>query len=325
MSRAAQLSQRTTALQGLLDAVKTGVQDLEDRYLAKEAQHHRNTQQLQQEKEETQKQCAVLKLKLSREREKTAQLQSKLYFTIKEEERLSVCQSRTFQQICKRISRQNSTADQQVLDVIMFYENEMSRLLDELRSLDHSSVKDESYQKQMKSSNIITPSFKIILKAYREQQRERRAQIEELKMEVEQLKQELETKLLQEDSTNDSDKNGDQARGVSLLEHYHHLLTEISVVMTNHRAPIRLDKQKPSAFDSNPAEFGSLLPTLETWAQQLHLLKVHLESSCKFSQHHLIVSVRSQFQSVTQHKSVFFLLLLLLLLFCFFFLQNLVQ
>ncbi|XP_029353096.1 centrosomal protein of 70 kDa isoform X2 [Echeneis naucrates] len=273
MSRAAQLSQQTTELQGLLDAVKTRVQDLEDRYLAKEAQHHRNTQQLQQQKEETQKQCAVLKLKLSREREKTAQLQSKLYFTIKEEERLSVCQSRTFQQICKRISRHNSAADQQVLDVIMFYENEMSRLLDELRSLDHSSVKDESRQKQMKSPNIITPSFKIIIKAYREQQRERRAQIEELKMEVEQLKQELETKLLQEDNTNDSKKNGDQDRGVSLSDHYRHLLTEISAVMTNHRAPIRLDQQKPSAFDSNPAEFGSLLPTLETWAQQLHLLK----------------------------------------------------
>uniref|UniRef100_A0A665VIU5 Centrosomal protein of 70 kDa n=1 Tax=Echeneis naucrates TaxID=173247 RepID=A0A665VIU5_ECHNA len=168
MSRAAQLSQQTTELQGLLDAVKTRVQDLEDRYLAKEAQHHRNTQQLQQQKEETQV-CQRVVHNKQLKREKTAQLQSKLYFTIKEEERLSVCQSRTFQQICKRISRHNSAADQQ------------------------NSV----FQ----------------------------------------------------------------------------LLTEISAVMTNHRAPIRLDQQKPSAFDSNPAEFGSLLPTLETWAQQLHLLK----------------------------------------------------
>lgn len=52
MSRAVQQSQRATKLEGLLDRVKTRVQDLEDRYLSKAVQQH--TQQLQQEKQEAQ-------------------------------------------------------------------------------------------------------------------------------------------------------------------------------------------------------------------------------------------------------------------------------
>ena len=54
MSRAAQQSQRVTELEGLLDVVKTKVQDLEDRCLGKAVQQHSHSQQLQQEKQEAQ-------------------------------------------------------------------------------------------------------------------------------------------------------------------------------------------------------------------------------------------------------------------------------
>lgn len=54
MSRAAQHSQRATELEGLLDVVKTRVQDLEDRCLGKAVQQQSLTQQLQQEKQEAQ-------------------------------------------------------------------------------------------------------------------------------------------------------------------------------------------------------------------------------------------------------------------------------
>ncbi len=54
MSRAAQHSRRVTELEGLLDVVKTRVQDLEDRYLGKTAQQKSQTQQLLQEKQEAQ-------------------------------------------------------------------------------------------------------------------------------------------------------------------------------------------------------------------------------------------------------------------------------
>lgn len=54
MRQAAQKSQRATELEGLLDAVKTRLQDLEDRYLGKAVQQHSHTQRLQQEKQEAQ-------------------------------------------------------------------------------------------------------------------------------------------------------------------------------------------------------------------------------------------------------------------------------
>ncbi|GAA6225956.1 centrosomal protein of 70 kDa [Lates japonicus] len=299
MGRAAQQSQRATELENLLDGVKTRVQDLEDRYLGKAVQQHSHAQQLQQEKQEAQKLCEVLEQKLARQRERAAQLQRKLYFTIKEEERHLSQQSQTFQHICKRESQHSCAADQPVLDVIDFYETEMTKLLDELRSVKGES--GVSYQKEMKkASSNVTSSFKTILKAHQEQQKASKTQIEELKKEVDRLKQELETRptlkevkfykdkllrleglrkhnnkrLPKEDNTTEiSERVSDKAREASLFAHYHHLLTEIHAVVTSPSAPLRLHRDKPSFVGLELAEFNSLLPTLEVWSQQLQLLK----------------------------------------------------
>ncbi|XP_068580871.1 uncharacterized protein [Cebidichthys violaceus] len=64
-SRAAQQSERATELEGLLDGVRTRVQDLEDRYLGEAAQQHGHAQQLQREQQEARKQCELLEQKLS--------------------------------------------------------------------------------------------------------------------------------------------------------------------------------------------------------------------------------------------------------------------
>ncbi|KAM7365225.1 hypothetical protein PAMP_016170 [Pampus punctatissimus] len=144
MSRAALQSQRATELEGLLDGVKARVQDLEDCCLGKAAQKHRQIQQLQQEKQDAQRQCHVLKQKLSKQKEEATQLQRKLYFTIKEEEKRLAQQSQTFQHICKKVSQQNSAADQQ-------------------------SVTGESGdQTRSKTSSNVTPAFKTILKLLNE-------------------------------------------------------------------------------------------------------------------------------------------------------------
>ncbi|XP_040888601.1 centrosomal protein of 70 kDa isoform X2 [Toxotes jaculatrix] len=299
MSRAALQSQRATELEGLLEGVKTRVQDLEDRYLCKAVQHRSQTQQLQQEKQEAQKLCEVLEQKLLRQKEKEAELQRKLYFTVKEEERHLAHRSQTFQHICKRVSQDSSAADQQVLDVIDFYETEMSRLLDELRSA--KGELSGPHQNQMKkTSSSITQSFQTILKAYRDQQKESKSQIEELKREAERLKQELETRptlkevkfykhklrrleglikpnntrLPKEDNATAVHEHiSDRAREAGLCARYHHLLTEISTVVANASAPSCLHRHEPSSVGLELSEFRSLLPTLEVWAQQLHLLK----------------------------------------------------
>ncbi|KAL7370316.1 hypothetical protein ABVT39_025522 [Epinephelus coioides] len=268
MSRAAQQSQRATELEGLLDAVKTRVQDLEDRCLGKAVQQHSHTQRLQQEKQEAQKRCQVLEQKLSKQKDEAAQLQRKLYFTLKEEELRLARQSDTFQHICDRVSQQSSPADQQLLDVIDFYETKMSQLLDELRSV-KGEPEVAHRTRTKKASSSITPSFKTILKAYQTQQKKSNTQIEELKRDVDRLKQELETRSSKDSTTEPSH----HAREASLCGRYQQLLHEISAVVTDPNAPLRLHKPRPSAVGSELTEFETLLPALEVWAQQLHLLK----------------------------------------------------
>ncbi|KAK9524321.1 hypothetical protein VZT92_018170 [Zoarces viviparus] len=296
-SRAAQHSESATELEGLLDGVRTRVQDLEDRYLGKAAQQHGHAQQLQREQQEARKRCEVLEQKLSQQREEAAQLQRKLHFTVKEEERRSARQSRTFQHVCNKVSQQNSPADQQLLDVIDFYETKMTQLLDELRSV--KGQPEGSQVAHQTGLKTVTPSFKTILKAYQKQQTGSKAQIEELKREVESLKQELETRLslrdvkfykhklrllegskkhnnrlLKEDDASEiSEDTRDQAREASLCAHYHHLLNEIRAVVANPSAPLRLHRQRPSSAGLDLAEFHTVLPTLEVWAQQIRLLK----------------------------------------------------
>lgn len=143
MNQADQHSHRAAELEGLLATVKTRVQDLEDRCLGKAVQQLSHTRKLQQENLEMQvgklriicsamffltcsakhvgqsdcelfsktKQC--LEQKLFRQREEIAQLQKKLYFSVKEEELRVSRQRRTFQDICNKVCLQNSPADQQ--------------------------------------------------------------------------------------------------------------------------------------------------------------------------------------------------------------------
>uniref|UniRef100_A0A3Q3KV08 Centrosomal protein of 70 kDa n=1 Tax=Mastacembelus armatus TaxID=205130 RepID=A0A3Q3KV08_9TELE len=244
MSRASQQSQRATQLEGLLDGVKARVQDLEDRYLDKAVRQHNHTQKLQQQKQEAQKLCEVLEQKLSDQREEAAQLQKKLYFTIKEEERRLSQRSRTFQNICKR--------------------------------------------------------------EYQEQQQESKIQVEELKKEIESLKLELKARCVLSSSLYRlsycfipqgflhilryvfvllcSQLTGGSSFPKSALPNTNRfffffffkfqLLTDISTVVTGPGAPLGLHRQKPSPIGLAVLDgFQSLAPTLEVWAQQLHLLK----------------------------------------------------
>ncbi|KAG7235419.1 hypothetical protein INR49_002730 [Caranx melampygus] len=124
MSGAARQSQRATELEKLLDDVRIKVQELEERYLGEVVQHGSRVQQLEQEKEAA-KVCLqntkrlleerreALELKLSREKEKSAELQRKLYFAIKEEERQRERRSQTFQLLGERMRRHDPAADQE--------------------------------------------------------------------------------------------------------------------------------------------------------------------------------------------------------------------
>ncbi|XP_061572050.1 centrosomal protein of 70 kDa-like [Cololabis saira] len=127
LDRAAQQTRRVAELESLLDQVKTRVQDLEDRFLC-------NTVQLQQDDKDAKRRCESLEQKLSALEDEAAALQRKLYFTVKEEEQRLARQTQSFQNICKRVGRQDSEPDRQVLDVIDFYETRVARLQDQLRT-----------------------------------------------------------------------------------------------------------------------------------------------------------------------------------------------
>uniref|UniRef100_A0A8C5DRG6 Centrosomal protein of 70 kDa n=1 Tax=Gouania willdenowi TaxID=441366 RepID=A0A8C5DRG6_GOUWI len=252
MSRSAVQSQRISELERLLDQVKTRVQVLEERYLGTAVQQHSTMQQLLQDKRQARNQCQSLEQQLSTQQEEHTQLQKKLYFTVKEEEKRLAQQDQMFREVLGRSCQKMSATDQQVMEVVDFYEIKLTQLQDEL--------------------SFFCPHRYVSLKGIQKQQQ----QVEELKREVGRLKEELDSRLVslhfylmfllllirtEINLTPDVFSSSFQ------------LLEEIKAVVTNPNAPLPLHRQKPSPNASDLAGFQALLPTLETWSQQLHLLK----------------------------------------------------
>ncbi|KAK7893179.1 hypothetical protein WMY93_022331 [Mugilogobius chulae] len=295
MSRSVSQTQKASELEKLLDEVRVRVQELEDRCVDRAAQSQGEVQSLQRDKQHAQRLVEDLEQALLKQREEISELQKKLHFAVRSEEQRLVQQSQTFELICKRTVRQNSSQDQLILDVIGHYETKMSRLLDELRT-----VKGEDVSLEQTPSSI-SPTFRTMIKAFKEQQKESKNQIEELKMKVEHLKQELESrptlkdlkfykhkvrrieklynlKLSQDENSYEIQDNGSDS---ALCHQYKQLLSEISSLLTGPKAPLRLHRQK---FVSDSGKhFQSLVPTLELWTQQLSLLKDLRQSLNKLS------------------------------------------
>uniref|UniRef100_A0A3P9D1L0 Centrosomal protein of 70 kDa n=1 Tax=Maylandia zebra TaxID=106582 RepID=A0A3P9D1L0_9CICH len=75
----------------------------------------------------------------------------------------------------------------------------------------------------------------------------------------------------------------DPAKEARLCVYYHHLLNEISAVVTDHKGPVRVHRP----------DFQDVLSTLKVWAEQLDLLKV-LRSPTR----HTLESMVSHFQKL---------------------------
>ncbi|KAG2459581.1 CEP70 protein, partial [Polypterus senegalus] len=113
MNRAARQSQRASDLEKMQDGVKAKIQDLEDSYIAKAAEHQKTVQQLQREKSEAQKRCELLEEKLSENGNVISQLQKQLNVALNEDDKRIARQNRIFEQFHKRAARSHSVADQQ--------------------------------------------------------------------------------------------------------------------------------------------------------------------------------------------------------------------
>uniref|UniRef100_A0A8C6S6K1 Centrosomal protein of 70 kDa n=1 Tax=Neogobius melanostomus TaxID=47308 RepID=A0A8C6S6K1_9GOBI len=287
MRRSVAQTQRASELETLLEGVRVRVQELEERCVGRAAQTHGEMQQLQHDKRQAQKLVQDLEQALMKQKEEVSQLQKKLHFAVREEEQRVVRQSQAFEQICRRTARQSSAHDQQVLDVIDHYETKMSQLLDELRR-----TKGEEEMVLDHTSRSISPTFKTLIKAFQEQQKDGEAQAEELRKKVEHLRLELETRptlkdlkfykhkvrrieklynlrLSQDENSFEICDNSSE----STCAQHQQLLSEISSVVTGPNAPLRLHRQKPRSDTLKMNQYQPLVPTLELWAQQLRLLK----------------------------------------------------
>ncbi|KAG9261118.1 centrosomal protein of 70 kDa isoform X1 [Astyanax mexicanus] len=199
--RAARQSQRAEELEGVLASVKVKVQGLEDSFVSKAAQQHSSLQQLQQDKRVEEKRCQTLQQQLSEQKELVSDLQEKLYYAVKEEERRVARQNQAFQQILKRSNRTHNPSDQLILDVIGVYESQMQQLRDKLKSGQRNSLcGNESSDSQTTDksgtdiSALASSNYKALLKSYQEQLRKTKAQREDLKNEIQRLKKDLDSR-----------------------------------------------------------------------------------------------------------------------------------
>nr|XP_055073758.1 centrosomal protein of 70 kDa isoform X2 [Misgurnus anguillicaudatus] len=197
-AQAIRQSQRATELEGILDGVKGKVQDLEDSYINKAAQQHSQFTQLQREKKDAERRCHSLERKLSQEKDEISQLQKKLQYAVREEERRVARQNQAFQQIHSRSARPDCTVDQQILDVIDVYESQMQQLRNEFKLPKSSSGDSLNSQKNRsrleKDPTDTLSNYRTLLKSYQEQLKETKAQREELKTEIQKLKDDLESR-----------------------------------------------------------------------------------------------------------------------------------
>ncbi|XP_020786450.2 centrosomal protein of 70 kDa [Boleophthalmus pectinirostris] len=295
MSRSLAHTQRASDLEKLLDQVRLRLAELEDRCVDRAAHTQGEIQGLQRDKIHAQRLVQDLEQTLLKQREEISELQRKLHFAVRSEEQRVSQQSQTFELICRRTVRQSNAHDQQILDVMDHYETKMSQLLEELRRAKGEDVPLEQ------TSSSVSPTFKTMIKAFKEEQKESRNQIEELKKKVEHLKQELETRptlkelkfykhkvrrieklynlrLAQDENSFEIHDSGSDA---ALCTQYQQLLSEISAVVTGPKAPLKLHKQKLD--QDSRKQFKTLLPTLKLWVQQLTLLKDLQQSLNKLS------------------------------------------
>ncbi|CAL9698559.1 unnamed protein product [Knipowitschia caucasica] len=280
MSRSVAQTHRASELERLLDQVRVRVQELEERCVDRAAHTEGEMQSLKQSKRQAQRLVEDLDQALQKQREEMSALQKKLLFIVRAEEQRLVQQSQTFELVCRRTVRQGSSQDQQILDVIGHYEAKMCQLLDERKGGDSSLEQTTSF----------SPTFKTMMKAFQEYEKESKAHIEDLKKKVECLKQELEARptlkdlkfykhkvrrieklynlrLSQDENLYEIQDGSDSTSS----DQNQKLLSEIRAVVTGPKAPLKLHKQ--NLVSDSGKQLQPLLPTVQLWAQQLTLLK----------------------------------------------------
>ncbi|KAK0152631.1 Centrosomal protein [Merluccius polli] len=289
IGQAGRHSRRATELEGLLGEVRGRVQDLEDQFVQRSGHAH----QLQRDALDAQSRCQEAELQLTNERAAHEELQRKLCFAVREEERRVARQTLAFQRLHERSAHRDAAADQQVLDVIDFYEAQIAALQEDLSSRSpNGGPQGPQASSSETTPSDVTSSFKAALKSCQARLEETEVQREELRAEVQRLKQDLETRptagdlqrykhqlRLSERCIQRSSRwptGGVPAEEEALCGRYRQLLVELAAILTGTQAPVPPPlRQRPAAVGQSALpEFAGLRPALEAWANQLAMLTV---------------------------------------------------
>ncbi|CAH2304953.1 centrosomal of 70 kDa [Pelobates cultripes] len=214
-SRAERHEQKASALQNILDSVKTKIRNLEDDFIAKTRKHQMEMSNLLKEKQVVLDQCRSHREKFGDQEEQISKLRFRLSQAESSREQQLSRQRKVFIHLVRRAPKENNTLDQQILDIIDGYEQQVAHLQRELRlyKVDNipvekpgSSAFDDQVREQESSVDIpvrepvrceesldldATPNYKALLKSYQDQVKDANRKLEQLVRENSQIRDEL--------------------------------------------------------------------------------------------------------------------------------------
>ncbi|XP_047639230.1 centrosomal protein of 70 kDa isoform X2 [Phacochoerus africanus] len=283
-SRAADQEQRANDLEQIMESVKSKIGEMEDESLNRVCQQQNKIGELQKEHKALQAKCQHYKKKRMEQQETIASLQKDIYRLTKEEEERIVTQNRVFSYLCKRVPH---------------------------TILDRQQYKDESQSEDDYISLSASPTYKGLLMSLQNQLRESKCKIDALLSEKLNLQQDLETRPTQhelrlykqqvkklekalkkniklqdiisqkkaEDKEDKDEPSRDKQHQALMDQRYFQVLSSISSIIHNPRAPVTIYKQSKGGaqhFSKDLVQdcgFEHLVPIIEMWADQLTSLK----------------------------------------------------
>ncbi|XP_053472799.1 centrosomal protein of 70 kDa isoform X5 [Ictalurus furcatus] len=249
-ARATRQSHRAEELEGVLAGVKVKVQGLEDSIINKAAQQRGQLQQLQQDERDAEMRCQALQLQLSEQVSQVCQLQKKLHLAVKEEEKRASRQNQAFQQFFSRSARLHSPSDQlPSVKELKWCKQQLRRME---RLVQHTNIRSVQTETEDPPSSSTETQRRVA-----ESQRCITEICSELKVQdVGHVVAAVRARCREADSALRFEK----------------ILSDIAAVLTDPGAPLALPRRRPDAAAGS--ELEQIVPTLETWSQQLSALPV---------------------------------------------------
>ncbi|XP_053532544.1 centrosomal protein of 70 kDa isoform X3 [Ictalurus punctatus] len=267
-ARATRQSHRAEELEGVLAGVKVKVQGLEDSIINKAALQRGQLQQLQQDERDAEMRCQALQLQLSEQVSQVCQLQKKLHLAVKEEEKRASRQNQAFQQFFSRSARLHSPSDQLILDVISVYEAQLQELQEKLKP----SVKELKWCKQQlrRMERLVQHTNIRSVQTETEAPPSSSTETQRHVTESQRCITEICSELKVQDVGHVVAAVRARCREADSALRFEKILGDITAVLTDPSAPLALPRRRPDAAAGS--ELEQIVPTLETWSQQLSAL-----------------------------------------------------